>query len=58
MGTECFETLDRVKGRKTTAKKELTFSLEKIAQIILEHNVHEKNDIKLSPDSSWVYFYK
>ena len=56
MGTECFEISWSGKAQKNISKKELTFSLEKVAQIVLEHNAHEKNDIKLWLDSSWVYF--
>ena len=41
------KSLDRMKRRKTTVKKELTFPLEKGAQIVREHNADEKNDIEL-----------
>ena len=49
MGTECFEISW---SGKEWVKKELKFPLEKVAQIDLGHNTHEKNDIKLWLDSS------
>ena len=58
MGTECFEISWSGIAQKNISQKELTFPLEKVAQLVLEHNAHGKNNIKLWLDSSWVYFPK
>ena len=57
MGTECFEISWSGKAQKNNSKKGIDISVRK-SRADLEHNAHEKNNIKLSPDSSWVYFPK